>query len=172
MTRVCAGDEDALGVLMERWEAPVKSLIGRIVLNSSEAAELASETFVRVWLRRQTFRIGADFRPWLFAIAVNLSRNRLRWWRRRPEVSLEQWSEIGGQHDNGAIHDEMLERASTVCDAIAALPTQLREAIVLFAYENLSHSEIAALVGASPKAVERRIARARERLRLILERVP
>ena len=169
MARVCAGDEAALGVLMERWEVPVKSLIAQIVLNISEAEELASEAFVRVWLRRETFRTGAKFRPWLFAIAINLSRNRLRWWRRRPEVKLEEWIETGSEYANGASQSEMLERASAVRDAVAALPTQLREAIVLFAYEELSHVEIAALVGATPKAVERRISHARERLRSTLE---
>src|SRR6266545_4393207 len=81
MQRVRTGDEAALGALMERWERPVKSVIARLVLNASEAEELAQETFVRVWQQREKFRTGAEFRPWLFSIAVNLARNRLRWWR-------------------------------------------------------------------------------------------
>lgn len=52
MRRVQAGDEAALGALMQRWELAVKAVIGRIVLNSSEAEELAQETFVRVWEQR------------------------------------------------------------------------------------------------------------------------
>ena len=86
MARVQAGDDAALGVLMKRWELPVKSLIARMVLNAGEAEELAQETFVRVWQQRARFRADAAFRPWVFAIAVNLARNRLRWWRRRPMV--------------------------------------------------------------------------------------
>ena len=93
MGRVQGGDETALGALMERWEVPLKSFIGRIVLNAGEAEELAQETFVRVWQQREKFRADAEFRPWVFAIAVNLARNRLRWWRRRPVVSLEGWDE-------------------------------------------------------------------------------
>jgi RNA polymerase sigma factor (sigma-70 family) len=92
MARVQDGDEAALAALMERWELPVKSVIARIVLNASEAEELAEETFVRVWQQREKYRTGAEFRPWIFSIAVNLARNRLRWWRRRPEVSLQEWS--------------------------------------------------------------------------------
>ena len=55
-------------------------------------------------------------------------------------------------------------------DAIAALPVELREAIVLFEYEELSQAEIAVAVGATVKAVETRIHRAREKLRGALKR--
>lgn len=178
MLRVQAGDEAALGALMERWELPVKALIARIVLNAREAEELAQEAFVRVWQQRGKFRAGAAFRPWLFAIAVNLARNRLRWWRRRPEVALEEWSggqrtEDGGrgtENGGGALGLEAAERAAAVRAAIAALPVELREAIVLFEYEQLSHAEIAVAVGATPKAVETRVYRAREKLRGALRR--
>ena len=55
-------------------------------------------------------------------------------------------------------------------DAVAALPVELREALVLFEYEQMSHAEIAVTVGATPKAVETRIYRAREKLRVALKR--
>jgi RNA polymerase sigma-70 factor (ECF subfamily) len=168
MRRVQAGDEAALAELMERWEVPVKSLLGRIVLNARDAEELAQETFVRVWLQREKFRLGAEFRPWLFAIAVNLARNRLRWWRRRPEVALEEWS--GGAPATGGVRPgaselERKERVAAVQQALAGLPLELREALVLFEYEQMSHAEIALAVGATPKAIETRIYRAREKLR-------
>lgn len=185
MARVQTGDESALATLMERWELPTKAVIGRLVLNSAEADDLAQETFVRLWQNRAKFRPGAEFRPWLFAIAVNLARNRLRWWRRRPTVSLQDSTNRGGASDalsrtlgdaiadttaateqaTGSTPMERAERAAAVRDAIAALPHDLREALVLFEYEQLSHAEIAAVVGATPKAVETRIHRAREKLR-------
>jgi RNA polymerase sigma-70 factor (ECF subfamily) len=180
MVRVQAGDESALGHLMERWEVPVKGVIGRLVLNAAEAEELAQETFVRVWQQREKFRAHGEFRPWVMAIAVNLARNRLRWWRRRPTVSLQEWSQTGtGDHGprtvdpgsrTGAEAMEREERATAVREAIAALPLELREAIVLFEYEQMSQAEIAAAVGATTKAVETRISRAKEKLRAALRR--
>ena len=170
MVRVQSGDEAALGALMERWELPVKALAGRIVLNAVEAEEIAQETFVRVWQQRGKFRTGAAFRPWLFAIAVNLARNRLRWWRRRPTVELQEWGETEDKGQTMENSLEQAERAAAVRDAIAALPLELREAIVLFEYEQLSHAEIAATVGATAKAVETRIYRAKEKLRAALKR--
>ena len=174
MESVQRGDEAAFGRLMERWERPVKSVIARLVFNAGEAEELAQETFVRVWLQREKYRPGAAFRPWVFAIAVNLARNRLRWWRRRPEVALEEWTERdgdgGAEKAGGAGGLELAEQASAVRDAIANLPTELREALVLFEYQEMSHAEIAAAVGATPKAVETRIHRAREKLQSTLKR--
>lgn len=188
MARVQTGDEAAFGALMTKWELPTKAVIARLVLNASEAEELAQETFVRVWQQRDRFRAGAEFRPWLFAIAVNLARNRLRWWRRRPVVSLDEWSE-GQGHDQepalrsqvtgasgrrevtGAARLEQEERAAAVRAAIAELPIDLREAIVLFEYEEMSQIEIAKIVGATPKAVETRIYRAKEKLRAALQRL-
>jgi RNA polymerase sigma-70 factor (ECF subfamily) len=172
MRRVQAGDEAALGALMERWERPVKSVIARLVFNVTEAEELAQETFVRVWQQREKFREDAEVRPWVLAIAVNLARNRLRWWRRRPEVALEAWSETeeGERGRGGEGEMERKERAGAVRDAIAALPAELREAIVLFEYEEMSQAEIAVAVGASVKAVEARVARAKEKLRVALKR--
>ena len=181
MARVQTGDEAAFGALMERWERPVKSVIARLVFNVTEAEELAQETFVRVWQQREKFHEGADVRPWVFSIAVNLARNRLRWWRRRPEVALEAWcaagegeKERGGEGERGSRGDggdlERKERALAVRDAIAALPVELREAIVLFEFEEMSQAEIAVTVGASVKAVEARVARAREKLRVTLRR--
>ena len=170
MSRVQGGDEAALGALMERWERPLKSFIGRIVFNGSEAEDLAQETFVRVWQQRGKFRADAAFRPWMFSIALNLARNRLRWWRRRPTVSLQEWSETedGGRRTENGL--EIAERATAVRDAVAALPLELRESLVLFEYEQMSYAEIAAAVGATAKAVETRIYRAREKLRAVLKR--
>jgi RNA polymerase sigma factor (sigma-70 family) len=172
MRRVQAGDEAALGALMQRWELPVKSVIARIVLNASEAEELAQETFVRLWQQRAKFRPDAAFRPWVFAIAVNLARNRLRWWRRRPTVELQEWTPAeaaAGARSTGGAAMEQAERVAAVQVAIADLPPELREALVLFEYEGLAQAEIAAVVGATTKAVETRIHRAKEKLRAALQ---
>jgi RNA polymerase sigma-70 factor (ECF subfamily) len=64
---------------------------------------------------------------------------------------------------------ERAEVATAVRNAIAALPPELREAIVLFEFEQLPQAEIARIVGATPKAVETRIHRAKEKLRVALK---
>ena len=78
--------------------------------------------------------------------------------------------EDGGRESKSEGEMERKERAAAVRDAIAALPRELREAIVLFEYEEMSQAEIAVVVGASVKAVEARVARAKEKLRVALRR--
>jgi RNA polymerase sigma factor (sigma-70 family) len=81
---------------------------------------------------------------------------------------LGEWLEAGGdavETAGGAGALERAERIASVQAAIAALPADLREALVLFEFEELSQLEIAAALGTTPKAVESRVARARAKLR-------
>jgi RNA polymerase sigma-70 factor (ECF subfamily) len=167
MLRVQQGDEVALGALMRKWELPLKRLLARIVQNTRDAEEMAQATFVRIWEQRARYRADAEFRPWLFAIGVNMARNRLRWWKRRPEISLDARMEIDpASRENAAPSKlERKELVDAVQRAVAELPLPLREALVLQEYEQLSHAEIAEVLGCTTKAVEGRIHRARERLR-------
>ena len=172
MERLQGGDDSALTELMRRWELPVKRFLFRLVGNGAEAEDLAQEVFVRVYTKRGTYRSGARFSAWLFTIAANQARNRLRWWRRRPTLSLDDWLESGREVADEtaapaavARAREEAERREAVQRAVAALPLDQRTAIVLFAYEGKPMAEIAEIVGCSPKAVENRLYRARLRLR-------
>ncbi len=172
MLRLQAGDEAALAPLMQRWEIPMKRFLVRLVGNPTEAEDLAQEVFVRVFAKRATYRPGAKFSTWCFAIAANQARNRLRWWRRRPALSLDAWTDAGGdaadesaQASSAAAQAVGRERAAAVQRAVAALPVDLRSALVLFEYEQQSVNEIAAALACTPKAVENRLYRARQQLR-------
>lgn len=171
MGRLQAGDDAALAPLMQRWELPVKRFVFRLVGSTTEAEELAQEVFVRVYSKRGTYRRGARFSTWCFSIAANQAKNRLRWWKRRPLLSLNAWMDAGGdaadQSASGAqASDEAVrrERIATVQAAVADLPLDLRTALVLFEYEGQSMNEIAAALGCTPKAVENRLYRARQKL--------
>ena len=85
MSRLQAGEDAALAPLMLRWEVPVKRFIFRLIGNTADAEDLAQEVFVRVYTKRASYRVGAKFSTWCFSIAANQAKNRLRWWRRRPE---------------------------------------------------------------------------------------
>lgn len=176
MSRLKGGEEAVLTQLMQRWEIPVKRFIFRIVGNTAEAEDLSQEVFVRVFTRRATYRTGARFSTWCFSIAANQAKNRLRWWRHRPSVSLNAWTESGGDLADESQAGEHAsqkavrhERIESVQAAVAALPLDRRTALVLFEYEGLSMEEIATILGCSPKAVENRLYRARQQLRQTLQ---
>ncbi len=172
MARLQGGEEAALAGLMERWEIPLKRFLFRLVGNAAEADDLAQEVFVRVFCKRHTYRTGARFSSWVFAIAANQAKNRLRWWHRRPTRSLNAWIEEGGEVQDVATDPRELarlgdqrERMAAIQTAVADLPLDQRTALVLFEYENKSVAEIAVMVGGTVKAVENRLYRARQKLR-------
>jgi RNA polymerase sigma factor (sigma-70 family) len=172
MRRLQGGEAAALAALMQRWEGPVKRFCFRIMGNTAEAEDLAQEVFVRVFTKRATYRPGAKFSTWCFSIAANQAKNRLRWWRRRPALSLDAWTEAGGDTADEsragatAAHEAVRhEQIAAVQRAVAALPLDLRTALVLFEYEGQPVAEIAEALNCTAKAVENRLYRARSRLK-------
>ena len=171
---LAGGDDRALNRLMDRWQGPLRSFLHRYTQNEHDALDLAQETFVRVYQHRTRFRPGARFSTWMFQIALNLARSRARWQKRHPTDSLDG----GAGTPDGRIDlpvettpaDDLLaaEMVAAVKTAVAALPTDLREAVIFSEYEEKSHAEIAAIARTTPKAIETRLYRARQQLRTAL----
>jgi RNA polymerase sigma-70 factor, ECF subfamily len=177
MARLAAGHEAALNVLMQRHAEKLFHYLVRSLQDENDAADLAQETFVRVYQHRAKFDPGQKFTTWLYAIASNLVRDRYRWRSRHPQVSLD--AENGDTeanlkdnlHANEPAPDEQMqseERAATVRKAVAALPEELRQPLILAVYDGLPQAEISEILKCSVKAVETRISRARQHLRAAL----
>lgn len=173
MSRLAAGDDLALNVLMDRWSTRVSSFLFRMTGQRDIALDLAQETFVKLYQARGRYKPQGGFSTWLFAIAANLARNHARWKRRHPTVSMEETSNGGLDCHEETAHDgrtpgelaQARETAAAVNRAVLELPHELREALTLFVHEGLGYSEIANLAGCSEKAVETRIYRARQILK-------
>lgn len=177
MARLASGHGAALNDLMERHAERVFQYLVRSLQNEEDAADLAQETFVRVYQNRTKFDAHKKFSTWLFAIASNQVRDRYRWRTRHPQVSLDAANEATGNDFGESLPDcapsasealQRNERAETVRCAVAALPKDLRLPLVLAEYEEKSHAEIGEILGCSAKAVEVRIYRARKELRVSL----
>lgn len=175
MARLVNGHEAALNDLMERHAEKLFHYLLRSLQDDDDAADLAQETFVKVFQNRTKFDPGQKFTTWLYAIASNLVRDRYRWRSRHPQVSLDAESEQTDTSlkDNLSASapspDELMqseERAATVRKAVGALPEELRQPLILAIYQELSQAEIAEILKCSIKAVETRIYRARQQLRV------
>jgi RNA polymerase sigma factor (sigma-70 family) len=169
MQALQSGDSTALDRLMERWQVRLRAYLLRHLTTQTDALDLAQETFVRIFRHRHRFESSRRFSTWMFQIALNLLRDHGRYNQRRPTTSLDEAPESADENNPGS-QAENSEIAAAVREAIATLPANLREVIVLFEYEHLSHADIAEVVGVSPKAVETRLYRAREMLRPNLTR--
>ena len=177
MSRLAAGHDAALNELMERHAEKLFHYLVRSLQSDEDAADLAQETFVKVYHNRTRFDPRQKFSTWLYAIASNLVRDRYRWRSRHPQVSLDSASETTGATLGDSIPaqtptpNEWLEageRADAVRRAVAALPDELRQPFILAEYEECSHGEVGKILGCSAKAVEARIYRARQKLRASL----
>lgn len=179
MERLQRGHDAALNELMERHATGVFHFLCRMLGNEDDASDLAQETFVRVFRARASYRPTQRFSTWLFTIAANLARNHLRWRTRHPDVSLNAEAGPAGQSlaetlvNPGASPEEQTlaaERAAAVRQAVNKLPAELREAIVLCEWEEISMAEAATVAQTTPKAIESRLYRARQILRGELKR--
>jgi RNA polymerase sigma-70 factor (ECF subfamily) len=174
MERLAAGHDASLNDLMDRHATPVFHFLCRMVGNEDDANDLAQETFVRVFRSCKSFRTHERFSTWLYTIAANLARNHFRWRSRHPALSIETRTGDTRQTIGDCLPaseaspgEQSLtgERAEAVRNAVAKLPEDLREAIVLCEWEERSVADAAAVLGATPKAVESRLYRARQILR-------
>ena len=178
MQRLLDGHDAALNSLMERHSERLFHYLIRQLQNEEDAADTAQEAFVRVYQRRAKFDPRQRFSTWLYTIATNLARDRLKWRSRHPQVSLNQTVGEGDSAmadvlpDLKPLPDDVLvsnERADAVRKAVAALPEDLRTTLILSEYQLLPNAEIAAVLRCSVKAIESRIYRAKQRLRERLE---
>lgn len=181
MQRLAAGDDAALNELMERHGPAVYRLLLGLLQNPEDALDLAQETFVRLYRARARFRRTDRLVPWLYTIATNLARNRLRWRQRHPTIS---WESLAGEYRADPVPatpstpqtasspaDQLMteERLEAVRRAVAELPASLREVVVLCEWEGLSQAEAATVLGTTVKGVESRLYRARQILRARLQ---
>ncbi len=176
MARLAAGHDDALNALMERHGQRLFHFLIRSLGNEEDAADLAQETFVRVFQNRKKFDPRQKFSTWLYTIAANLVRDRFRWRARHPQVSLDAETEtqsrpgemLPAPDPSPARMLENAEQADAVRKAVSQLPDELRQPLVLAVYNDMPQAEIAQVLKCSAKAVEMRIYRARQQLRQAL----
>ena len=164
-----AGENSAFSALMTRHKDALYRFVRRYVGDADEAFDLVQESFVACWMALDTFDQARPFPTWLRRIAINKCRD----WSRRRKVRQFFFgaapliaAETASATSSDVADDEHAElRLSQLDQAIAALPTPLKEPLLLTLFEGLSHLEAANVLDVSVKAVETRIYRAKQRLR-------
>lgn len=147
-----AGDEAALDALVARHHRSVYAVALRKVGDPDAAADIAQETFVKALGALDGFRGDASFRTWLLRIAANTATSWGRSQTRRREVALTPAERLAGpaSPERDAVVRTEAERVEA---ALAELPEKQRLAVSLRLQEDLSHREIAELIGSTEGAV-------------------
>lgn len=170
------GDEQALTILIKRWERPLFSFAYRYLQNSQTARDIVEETLVRLFTKRERYNPQRPLSTWLFSIAANLCKNHSRWTKRHPEHSFSSChgnkehslpleEKIASSALSPIEESERLERNALLRKAIEQLPHDLKTTLLLFYYEGLSYQEISDISKCSIRGVETRLYRARKFLK-------
>jgi RNA polymerase sigma-70 factor, ECF subfamily len=168
-----AGEASAFDFLVARWEDRIRGASYRILGSEDEARDVAQEAFLKAYRGLSGFKQEARFSSWLYQIATNLCRDRLRRRRSRPQVSLEAMEEAGPVvvETRPGAHERLVERdlAQAVRRAIESLPLEQREIVILKEYQELTFLEIAQVLELPVSTVKTRLYRGLDQLRLRLE---
>ncbi len=169
--RVQAGDKLAFNLLVNKYHRRVARLLTRMVRNQEDIEDVVQETFIKAYRAIGNFRGDSAFYTWIYRIAINTAKNLLVTQGRRPSTLKE--SNDGDSEtfeDNAALSNidtpeslyQTKQIGEAVKEAMAALPEELRSAIVMREIDGLSYEEIAAAMDCPIGTVRSRIFRARE----------
>ena len=172
--RMAAGDDQALGVLYDRWHPVVHGVVSRMLRQADDVEDVVEETFWQAWRQASRFdRARGAVQTWLLTIARSRALDRVRALRRRREEPLEgddgqDVVQQAAEGDPGS-DAEASERRRLVVAALSGLPTEQREALELGYFGGLSQSEIAERTGQPLGTVKTRMRLALQKLRSQLQ---
>jgi RNA polymerase sigma-70 factor (ECF subfamily) len=158
MTRHAAGEEGTFGELVNQYKDSVYAFLLRFLHRPDLVDDVFQETFIQLFVSRNTFDPSRPLRPWLFTIAANKAKDALR--RRQRADSTNLGSMCDGDdysiddvldalgHDDHVPCDDLIrdERAAAVQQVVAQMPAHLREILILAYYQKCSYAEIAGIL--------------------------
>jgi RNA polymerase sigma-70 factor (ECF subfamily) len=165
LQRAAEGDQGAFSTLVRRHEDRVFGIAIRITGDRADALDATQDTFVAVFRQAGSFRGDAAFTTWLYRVAVNACRDVLRKRRRFPEPA----EELPERSNPGIGVEDAVNLRLDLAQALAQIPEDYREAVLMHDLGAIPYEEIAALTGAALGTVKSRISRGRRRLAELLE---
>lgn len=161
MAATATGEEMAFRLLVQRWEGQVKAFLIHMLGSVEEAEDLTQDTFVQVFRKARGYQPEGKFQSWLFRIAGNYARSRLRrrkilgWVSFKPEVH-DRSNDLG----NPGLDLEQAEAETLLRAAMAGLPERQKQALVLHRFQGLKYKEVAMAMDTTIPGVESLIQRA------------
>jgi RNA polymerase sigma-70 factor (ECF subfamily) len=171
--RVLQGDKEAYSLLVDAYQGPLFNLALRMTGSYADADDLTQEIFFRAYQQLRKFNQEKHFFTWLYTIGINIIRNHIKK-RNRDEAfntaqrycSESQIKKFEEKENDGLPEDRMIILEMT----LRKLPIDVREAIILKYYQNMTFEEIAAITGDSTSAVKMRVYRGLEKIKQTMEK--
>jgi RNA polymerase sigma-70 factor (ECF subfamily) len=170
MERIARGNEGAFRDLSNQYLGSIVTFATRLMKSQAEGEEIAQETFLRAWQNASKYEPKAKLSTWLHTIARNIAIDRFR-----KKSRSEEAFELDDERDEAPLSGRpsrllaKKQEQEGVQQALAELPERQRSAILLCHEQGLTNPEIARILETSVEATESLLARARRRLRQIVE---
>ena len=159
MLQVRGGQVHMLSELFDRHHRQVYGFLHRMTGSREMSEDLVQEVFLRILRYRDSYDTRMPFTSWMYGIARNALIDQMR--KRRPEAA---WEDVGPEPLSGAEPaDERLRKqqeTELLKRALASLPADKREVLILSRYQELKYEEIGRILGCEPNAVKQRVFRA------------
>ncbi|MDR1458268.1 MAG: sigma-70 family RNA polymerase sigma factor [Puniceicoccales bacterium] len=178
VTRARSGDIAAFEILVKKYRERLYSVVYHLVSNSTDAADLVQDIFIKAFHSMNKFKGQSAFFTWLYRIAVNMTMSHLRKHKTNRFLALEQFDESAlppevmekiTMEDQTGKNAYLLELQKALNESLQKLSNDHRLVVVLFEIEGLSHGEIAEIMGCSPGTVRSRLHYAKLELQAYLE---
>jgi RNA polymerase sigma-70 factor (ECF subfamily) len=168
VTSFLGGQREAFDVIVERHRRQVYQLCYRFLGNHEDASDLTQDVFVRAFKGLRNFKFDSALGTWLYRVGVNACLNRVA--RKTPRLEpLEPERHVDQRYADAHELVARDERAVVVRRAIAKLPPKQRATLVLRMYQEMSHEEIAGVLGTSVGAVKANFFHALGNLKRLLQ---
>lgn len=163
MKGIQKGNMVSFNEMVDRYKDRLMNVVGRMLSSREEAEDVVQETFVRVYLHRQSFNFKHCFSTWIYTICLNLARNELR---RRKKFKFYDITEMEGNEKEFAV-DPKIPTGLTeqLSRSVKELPEKYREAFLLRDVQEMPYEEVAKVLDVPLGTVKSRVNRARLMLR-------
>ena len=163
MRAIQKGNMVSFSEMVDRYKDRLMNVVGRMLSSREEAEDIVQETFVRVYLHRQSFNFKHCFSTWIYTICLNLARNELR---RRKKFKFYDITEMEGNEKEFAIDPKVSTGLTEqLSKSVKELPDKYRVAFLLRDVQEMPYEEVAKVLDVPLGTVKSRVNRARLMLR-------
>ena len=170
MYQVRSGQVDRLAVLYDRYQAQLFGFFRGMTQDRELSADLVQNVFYRILKYRQQFQ-GGQFRTWLFHIARNVHHDQYRRKNQPLRVSVDDYKDQLRDEYETDFAIQSAEQLGLLRKAMAALPEDKREILLLSKYQEKNYKEIGEILGCNEGAVKVRVFRALNELKNMYQRI-
>ena len=159
------GEPEAFGLLVEKYKVGIYAFVLAKLHNYHDAQEVAQDVFIKAYTNLKKLKRWDSFAGWLYRIAINSCKNKLKILSRRPdrEFAEDQTQKTIDEPSIDSYRDEML--CESVREALDSLPETYQQVLTMHYIGGMDSVEIAKILCISPSAVRHRLIKAREQLR-------